>query len=223
MLGIESGNAAPLVGGPPGVELHTVVDVVPSGEGGDMVPVVLPLIDVEDIADGPNGIAVVVLVLVVDSTLVPSVVTVPGVTMTVPGCSIIPPGRNTIVPCGRAVPIGTRVPGGDESDDWLVAPLGVALAVTGADEVVCVGDDKDTGEQLMLVPGVAGSEANGTGASVVSGAPCWVVAENGLGPFRGDVTIAPGVDGRPMAVLPMVETCARQVLPPNSRATAVNR
>jgi hypothetical protein len=77
-------------------------------------------------------------------------------------------------------------------------------------------------EQVTTVPGVVGSEANGTGISVVSGAPCWVVAENGLGPFRGDVTIAPGVDGRPMAVLPMVETCARQVLQPNSRATAVN-
>jgi hypothetical protein len=26
MSGVESGNAAPLVGGPPGVELHTVID-----------------------------------------------------------------------------------------------------------------------------------------------------------------------------------------------------
>jgi hypothetical protein len=54
-----------------------------------------------------------------------------------------------------------------------------------------------------------GSEASGTGASVVSGTAGWVVAENGLGPLSGDVTIAPGVDERPMAVVPMVETCAR--------------
>jgi hypothetical protein len=61
----------------------------------------------------------------------------------------------------------------------------------------------------MLVPGAVGSSASGTGANVVSGAAGWVVDENGLGPYRGDETIAPGVDGRPMAVVPMVETCAR--------------
>jgi hypothetical protein len=60
--------------------------------------------------------------------------------------------------------------------------------------------------QVTTVPGVVGSEASGTGASVVSAVPVWVVAENGLGPLSGDVTIAPGVDGSPMAVLPMVET-----------------
>ncbi|HXO69267.1 MAG TPA: hypothetical protein VN838_09930 [Bradyrhizobium sp.] len=37
-------------------------------------------------------------------------------------------------------------------------------------------------EQVTTVPGVVGSEANGTAASVVSLAPGWVVAENGLGP-----------------------------------------
>ena len=57
-------------------------------------------------------------------------------------------------------------------------------------------------EQVTTVPGVVGSEANGSGASVVSGAPGWIVAENGLGPLSGDVTIAPGVDERPMAVVP---------------------
>jgi hypothetical protein len=60
--------------------------------------------------------------------------------------------------------------------------------------------------QVTTVPGVVGSEASGTGASVVSAVPVCVVAENGLGPLSGDVTIAPGVDGSPMAVLPMVET-----------------
>jgi hypothetical protein len=77
-------------------------------------------------------------------------------------------------------------------------------------------------EQVTAVPGVVGSDASGTGASVVSGTPGWVVAENGLGPLSGEVTIAPGVDGRPMAVVPRVETCAGLPLQPNSRATAVN-
>jgi hypothetical protein len=61
----------------------------------------------------------------------------------------------------------------------------------------------------MLVPGAVGSEASGTGANVVSGTPGWVVAENGLGPLSGEVTMVPGVDESPMAVVPMVETCAR--------------
>ena len=77
-------------------------------------------------------------------------------------------------------------------------------------------------EQVTTVPGIVGSEASGTGASVVSGAPGWVVAENGLGPLSGEVTIVPGVDESPMAVVPMVETCARLALGPNSRAAAMN-
>jgi hypothetical protein len=77
-------------------------------------------------------------------------------------------------------------------------------------------------EQVTTVPGVVGSDASGTGASVVSGAPGRVVAENGLGPLSGEVTIAPGVDGRPMAVVPMVETCAKPALQPISRVAAMN-
>jgi hypothetical protein len=76
-------------------------------------------------------------------------------------------------------------------------------------------------EQVTTVPGIVGSEASGTGANVVSGA-AWVNAENGLGPLSGEDWIAPGVDGRPMAVLPMVVTCARQAWAPDSRATVVN-
>jgi hypothetical protein len=77
-------------------------------------------------------------------------------------------------------------------------------------------------EQVTTVPGIVGSEASGTGANVVSGAPGWVIAENGPGPLSGDVTIAPGVDESPMAVVPMVETCAKLALGPNSRAAAMN-
>ena len=77
--------------------------------------------------------------------------------------------------------------------------------------------------QVTTVPGIVGSDASGTGANVVSGTPGWVVAENGLGPVRGEVTIAAGVEGRPMAVVPMVETCARLALQANSRAAANKR
>ena len=57
--GVESGKDAPLVGGPPGVELHTVVDELPSGDIADMVPVALPTIGVGMV---PNGIAGVIAV-----------------------------------------------------------------------------------------------------------------------------------------------------------------
>jgi hypothetical protein len=102
-----------------------------------------------------------------------------------------------------------------------VAPPTADIDVTGTvavPGVICsVG-----AEQVTTVPGVEGSEASGTGASVVSGTLGWVVAENGLGPLSGDVTIVPGVDERPMAVLPMVETCARLALQPASRIAVVN-
>jgi len=57
--GVESGKAAPLVGGPPGVELHTIVDVLPNGDTGDIVPVVLPTNVVGMV---PNGIADIIAV-----------------------------------------------------------------------------------------------------------------------------------------------------------------
>jgi hypothetical protein len=144
-----------LVGGPPGVELHTVVDGLPSGDTGDTVPVVLPT--------------------TIDDASVPS--------------AVAPPVADVEV-------VGTDgVPGA-------ICPVGVA--------------------QVRTVPGVVGSDASGTGAKVVSAVPGWVVAENGLGPLSAEVTIAPGVDGSPIAVLPMVETCARQALQPDSRTIVVN-
>jgi hypothetical protein len=44
--GVESGSAAPLVGGPPGAELQTTVEGTPSGAVGETVPVVVATIDV---------------------------------------------------------------------------------------------------------------------------------------------------------------------------------
>lgn len=89
---------------------------------------------------------------------------------------------------------------------------------TGVPGVIC----PDGVAQVTTVPGVEGSEASGTGASVVSGAPDWVVAENGLGPLSGEDWIAPGVDGRPMAVVPMVDICARQAWAPSNNVAVVN-
>ena len=105
------------------------------------------------------------------------------------------------------------VPNGVAGVDPVVLPIADTVGVAGAICPVGVA-------QVTAVPGVVGSEANGTGASVVSGVPGRVAAENGLGPLSGDVKIAPGVVGSPKAVVPMVETCPRLVLQPNSRAAA---
>ena len=59
IAGVESGTAAPLVGGPPGVELHTMVDALPTGDTGDMVPVVLPAIGVGMVPNAVDDIVVV--------------------------------------------------------------------------------------------------------------------------------------------------------------------
>lgn len=82
-------------------------------------------------------------------------------------------------------------------------PVGDTVGVAGTG----VGD-VDDGAQTTTVPGVVGSDASGTGASVVSGAPGTVLAENGPGLLSGEITIAPGTVGRSIAVLPVVATCA---------------
>lgn len=110
------------------------------------------------------------------------------------------------------VPIeGAAIVPSADGVDWVVviAIVDIGLAVR---VVTCAA----SGEQLTLVPAMVGSSASGTGARVVTGVPGSAAAENGLGPVRGDDTIVPGVDGIPMAVVPMVETCARQPLPPSS-------
>lgn len=95
-------------------------------------------------------------------------------------------------------------------------PVLDAVGIVGTD----VGD-VDGGAQTTTVPGVAGSEASGTGDSVVSGAPCTVVAENGPGLLSGEVTIAPGTVGRLIAVLPVVATWALPTEQPSSRTASV--
>jgi hypothetical protein len=174
--GVESGNAAPLVGGPPGVELHTVTDELPSGDTGEMVPVVLPTNTVGMV---PNRVDDTVAVIV------------------------------GIVGAGETDGVVPIVSGIDDVDVSGTAGVPGAICPVGA-------------EQFSTVPGVVGSEASGTGASVVSGVPSCVVAENGPGPLSGDMTIVPGVDERPMAVLPIVDTCARQASQPASRITIMS-
>ena len=259
--GIESGKAAPLVGGPPGVELHTVVDALPSGDTGDMVPVVLPTIGAGMVPNGLAGISAVDDIVVVDDVviavlpamdveIVPGSVDGVGTSAAVMegggsagiagggGAGMVVPGivdRNDEAGCADSVSIDAVVLSVVDEVAGTVDIVGAA-AIGGIVPIVTLVADMDvTGTagvpgaicpvgvaQVTTVPGVVGSEASGTGASVVSGVPGWVDVENGLGPLSGDVTIVPGVDARPMAVVPMVETCARQAPQPNSRMAVVN-
>jgi hypothetical protein len=68
MSGVESGKAAPLVGGPPGVELHTTFEETPSGAVGDTVPVVLATIGVGMV---PNAVGIVAVDGIVVIAVVP--------------------------------------------------------------------------------------------------------------------------------------------------------
>jgi hypothetical protein len=93
-----------------------------------------------------------------------------------------------------------------------VAGLAVTLVVVDV-TLMTEGESSATnGEQFTVVPGIVGSCANGGAARVVAGAPGMVAAEkrlvNGLGPVNGDDTIAPGVVGSPIAVVPTVDICA---------------
>jgi hypothetical protein len=231
--------------------LHTVVDELPSGDTGDMVPVVLPVIDVGIV---PNGVASIIAVDGMIVAVLPTMELEAGLG-TVDGV-----GMDVAVTAGGDADIadddtGTVEPGKSVMNDVAgvadsksgavvvdVEELAGTADTTGAAEIEGVvpiappiADMEVTGTagvpgaicpvgvaHVTTVPGVVGSEASGTGASVVSGVPGWVVAENGLGPLSGDVTIVPGVDERPMAVVPMVETWARQALQPASRMAVVN-
>jgi hypothetical protein len=108
----------------------------------------------------------------------------------------------------------------------LIAAGGLAEALVFVEVTLSTDGESSTsvGAQFTLVPGSVGSCASGGEARVVAGAPGTVAAEkrlvNGPGPDSGDDTIAPGVVGIPIAVVPMVETCARQLLP-LSRSAAV--
>jgi hypothetical protein len=255
--GVDSGRAAPLVGGPPGVELHTMVDAPPTGGADGMVPVVLPTNGVgmvpkarDDMVVVDAGIAGAPPIMDGETALDivdgggtygtamegggrAGVVGSGGAGMVVPGMSVM----NDVAGCADSVRYGAiPLPVADGEEAAGTADIVGIAAADGNDPIVPPMADMDvTGtagvpgaicpvgvEQVTTVPGVVGSEASGTGTRVVSGVPVWVVAENGLGPLSGEVTIAPGVVGRPMAVLPMVETCARQAEPPSSNMLVVN-
>jgi hypothetical protein len=255
--GVESGKAAPLLGGPPGVELHVVAEELPIGLIGAMLPVVVTRIG----GIVPNGEAEVIAAAgaIVDDIVgmvVPGIDVEIGtadgigtVTAAKGGCGsdgaaggcgngMVEPGKtlaNDVSGCWENVsgaiglPVaGVEEPGGGAEIVGAAETAGIVPAMATADMEVTGTTDVPGAicpvgtEQVTTVPGVVGSEVSGTGANVVSGAPGWVAAENGLGPLSGEVRIVPGVDESPIAVVPMVETCARLASHPPSRTITTN-
>jgi hypothetical protein len=188
--GVESGRAAPLVGGPPDVELHTVVDELPSADTGDMIPIVLLTIDVAMVPNGVAGIIAVDDIVVVDGVGTGAAVMAGGGgggTAGGGGAGTVEPGnvdRNDVAGCADSVSIGAvvlfadveEVAGADivvtaETDGIVpIVPPSADMEITGTAAVpgaICpVGV-----EQVTTVPGVVGLDARGTGANVVSGVP----------------------------------------------------
>jgi hypothetical protein len=213
---------------PSGVDDIIAVDDIVVVDG--IIVAVLPAMDVETVLGSVDGVGTGVAVMEGGG----------GARIAGGGTGTVEPGKsdmNDVAGCADSVSIGAVVSAVVELEE--VAGTADIVGTTETDEIIPVvppiADIEVTGtagvpggicpvgvEQVTTVPGVAGSEASGTGASVVSGTPGWVAAENGFGPLSGDVTIVPGVDGRPMAVVPMVETCAGLALHPNSRVSAMN-
>jgi hypothetical protein len=205
--GVESGKAAPLVGGPPGVELHTVVDGLPSGDTGDMVPVVLPTNSVGIVPSAVPGIMVVdgIIVAVLPAMDVEPVVgAVDGVgvdvAVTAGAAALTGDDATGTVELGKSVMndvagVADRASGAVELSVVGAGEIAGTVGIVGAADIADIADVKgvvpiappvadmaitDTDgvpgaicpvgvAQVTTVPGVVGSEASGTGASVVSG------------------------------------------------------
>jgi hypothetical protein len=179
-----------LVGGPPDVELHTVVDELPSADTGDMIPIVLLTIDVAMVPNGVAGIIAVDDIVVVDGVGTGAAVMAGGGGDGAAGgggAGTVEPGnvdRNDVAGCADSVSIGAvvlfadveEVAGADivvtaETDGIVpIVPPSADMEITGTAAVP--GASCPVGvEQVTTVPGVVGLDARGTGANVVSGVP----------------------------------------------------
>ena len=142
ICGVESGKAAPLLGGPPGVELHTVVEELPSWVIGVMFPVVVMTIGV---GIAPNGEvdAMVAAGVIVDDVVI---VVVPGIDVEIGTVENVGTGTAVKEGCGRGgtaggCGAGMVEPGNtlayDVSGCWENVNGATALPAVGVEELGC--------------------------------------------------------------------------------------
>jgi hypothetical protein len=197
ICGVESGKAAPLLGGPPGIELHTVVAGLPSGIAGETFPVVVMAIGVGIVPNGDASVIAVGDIVAADDIIV---AVVPGMDVETAlgtvddagagiavmegdgrggtagggGAGTVEPGKsvvNDVAGCADSVSMGAIVlPVVDEEE------LGGIADVVGAAE---------TDGVVPVVPPIAGIDVTGTAG--VAGPICAVGVEQ--------VTTVPGVVG----------------------------
>jgi hypothetical protein len=219
------------------MELHTVVEELPSGAVGEMLPIAVMTVGVGMV---PNAAAGAIAVSDIVGANAVAVAVVPGMDAALiegdgsgggaggSGAGTVEPGkseREDEAGCADSARNGVAAPPVAEVEELTDTADAIGSAdIDGVAPVVpAIGDSAVTGTtgvpgvicpvgvaQVTTVPGIVGSEVSGNGANVVSGVPGWAIVENGLGPLSGEDWIVPGVEKRPMAVLPMVETCARQ-------------
>jgi len=125
--GVASDRAAPFVGGPPGMELHTVVEELPSCAVGVMVPVVLTT----------TGTGMAVAVTVIDGITVavlPATDTVFG-NADVDGIEPVVPPTASMEVAGTAGIPGAITPIGVEQVTTVPGMVGSEASGTGANVV----------------------------------------------------------------------------------------
>jgi hypothetical protein len=171
-----------LVGGPPGIELHTIVEGLPSGGVGEMFPVVVMTIGVGMVPNGAAGINTVAEAGLGASDDVGTGIAATegegGVCLTGVSGAGTPTSENIgktviVLPFAEVEELAGIVDVVGAADIAGVIPLvpaigeGEVTGTAGVPGVICpVGV-----EQVTTVPGIVGSEASGTGANVVSGTP----------------------------------------------------
>jgi hypothetical protein len=190
IAGVDSGKAAPLVGGPPGVELHTVVDELPTGGTGDMVPVVLAPNDVgmvpngvDDISEVDDVIAVVPPAMGVETVLLG---TVDGVVGT-GGTMMDGGGRVGIAGGGAAGMVEPKISVMNDVAGCADSVRYGAIPLPGVDteEAADAAGAAETDGIVPIEPPIADMEVTGT--AVVAGVICPVGVEQ--------VTTVPGIVG----------------------------
>jgi hypothetical protein len=164
ICGVESGKAARLLGGPPGVELHVVAEELPSGDIGAMFPVVVIAIGAGIVPNGETG-PIAAAGAIVDDVVI---VVVPGIDVLLGTADDIGTGTAVKEGDGRG---GTAGSGGagtfepkktvmnDVSGCWENVNGAIALPVVSVEELGSsadvVGAAKTDGI-VTIVPPVAG-------------------------------------------------------------------
>jgi hypothetical protein len=172
ICGVESGKAAPLVGGPPGVELQTTVDGLPSGVIGETLPVVEGTIGAGMFPSGAPGI---IDGIVVDDAVVAGLAGIDVMTAlgtvddvdTGTGVKEGGGGDGAAGGGGAGTVDPAKTLAADVSGCWENVRGATTLPVVGVEELgvsAGIAGAAEADAIVVVVPAIAGTEVTGTGA-----------------------------------------------------------